>query len=309
MYTWFFWELSLPAGVNRSKLLFIVFFLLCGGLLFADFPRIQKLNTSDAVFRQLMEDIELYNRSQSRKEPPPPLTLYSYVPAKDETVFTLAARFTLSLESLATLNGIDRSISPLEGTLLVPGVPGIFMRETPSNTLERILASWRNPEKAQKLTLNGEVFYFFPGGRFHQVERAFFLNALFCFPLDTQVVSSRYGTRVSPITGKLHFHGGLDLAASRGSKVYAARAGMVTQKGFNAILGNYLVISHSANFETVYGHLDSFEVELNQTVNSGILIGRVGSTGSSTGPHLHFEVREKGRTRNPQDLLPKRIHH
>jgi murein DD-endopeptidase MepM/ murein hydrolase activator NlpD len=262
----------------------------------------------DLLYRQHKEDIEYYNKTESLGEPPPPLTLYSYIPGEEETIFTLASRLTLSHESLATLNGLDNSTSPIAGkTLLVPGVPGIFMREKPTNTLEKLLASWRNPREGQTLILHGERFYFFPGKRFHHVERMFFLHALFAFPLDTRVVSSRYGPRVSPISGRAHFHTGLDLAAPRGSRVYAARAGIVIRKDYNAALGNYIILAHSGNFETVYGHLDSTEVELNQSVNSGMIIGRVGSTGASTGPHLHFEVREKGESRNPENLLPQGI--
>jgi murein DD-endopeptidase MepM/ murein hydrolase activator NlpD len=274
----------------------------------ADFPRIKRLVSGDPLYRQHQEDIQRYNAAVSLNKPLPSLTLYSYTPGEDETIFTLAARLVLSLESLATLNGLDSSASPIAGkTLLVPGMPGIFMREKPANTLERLLSSWRDPEKGQRLTINGERFYFFSGERFHHVERIFFLNAFFRFPLDTQLVSSRYGPRVSPISGRAHFHTGLDLAAPRGSRVYAAREGIVSRKGYNAALGNYIIIAHSGNFETVYGHLDSTEVELNQSVNSGMIIGRVGSTGASTGPHLHFEVREKGESRNPENFLPQRI--
>jgi murein DD-endopeptidase MepM/ murein hydrolase activator NlpD len=268
-----------------------------------------ELKNSDAVFRQLQEDIVRYNKAQSRGDPPPPLVLYTYTPTKDdETIFFLAARFTLSLESLASLNGLDRRAGALVNKpLLVPSVPGIFVREHPKNTLDTIFASWRDPRQAQKLTIRSEIFYFFPGDRFHPVERAFFLNALFAFPLDTLTVSSRYGTRVSPITGRLHFHNGIDFAAPRGSRVYAARDGTVTYRGYNSVLGNHIILSHKGGFETVYGHLDSIEVELNQTVNSGIFIGCVGSTGASTGPHLHFEIRERGTSLNPESLLPKYI--
>jgi murein DD-endopeptidase MepM/ murein hydrolase activator NlpD len=274
----------------------------------ADFPRIQSLSSGDVIFRQFEEDIRRYNMTESHKLPLLPLTLYSYTPGEDETFFTLAARLTISHESLATLNALDRSVGPIAGkTLLIPGVPGIFMRENPANTLDVIVASWRNREDAQRITINGEVFYFFPGGRFHDIERMFFLNALFTFPLDTRVVSSRYGTRVSPISGRLHFHTGLDLAAPKGSKVYAARDGKVSGKGYNKSLGNYLIIEHPGGLQTVYGHLDSSEVELNQTVNSRMIIGRVGSTGLSTGPHLHFEVRQRGESRNPENFLPKRV--
>ena len=299
----------MPAGANLCRAgLCLLVFLRAGSFLAADFPRMTSLTPGDVVFRQFREDIARYNRTDSRSEPSPPLALYTYTPGEGEDIFFLAARLTLPLESLATLNGLDRSTLPVAGkALLVPGVPGIFMREKPTNTLERMLVSWRNLEEAQKLVIRGEVFYFYPGGRFHPIERIFFLNALFTFPLDSQVVTSRYGPRTSPVTGRAHFHSGLDLAAPRGSNVYAARAGIVTSAGYNDTLGNFIVLDHSGGFQTVYGHLESTKVELNQNVTSGMLIGSVGSTGASTGPHLHFEVREKGASRNPENFLPMRL--
>jgi murein DD-endopeptidase MepM/ murein hydrolase activator NlpD len=300
----------LPAGANRFNFFFAFSFLaVCTAVSAqAEYPVIKTLTPSDVLFRQFQEDVVRYNRAQSGGESLPPLSLYAYTPGEGESLFFLAARFTVSLESLATLNGIDRSDSPVAGrAILVPSVPGIFMRESPRNNLERLLYSWRDPQEAQRLTIRGEVFYFFPGARFHPVERTFFLDSLFSFPLDSAVITSRYGSRVSPISGRLHFHNGLDLAAPRGSKVYAARSGKVIVKAENSVLGIHIVLSHGGGYETVYGHLDSTAVELNQNVNSGMLIGRVGSTGMSTGPHLHFEVREKGTARNPESLLPRRI--
>jgi murein DD-endopeptidase MepM/ murein hydrolase activator NlpD len=280
---------------------------------YADYPQIKSLSRDDVIFRQLQEDIELYHRSHSRGVSLPPLCLYSYTltdtdkKAGIKDFLDLAARLTLSHESLATLNRLDRNLSPIEGKrLLLPSMPGIFVWERPRGTLES-LASWRDKEKAVKITVDNETVFFFPGERFHPVEMAFFQSRLFTFPLDTQVISSRYGTRVSPISGRVHFHTGLDLAAPKGSKVYAARAGTVIRKEYDEVLGNHIIIAHSGGLETVYGHLDSMEVELNQSVESAKIIGRVGNTGASTGPHLHFEVREKGSSRDPEGFLPRRI--
>jgi hypothetical protein len=296
----------------RLKVFFLVF--ICAALgLHADYPRIKSLSNSDVIFRQLQEDIKRYHKSQSLGEEPPPLVLYSYTLTQADKAsgvydfLSLAARLTLSHESVATLNRLDKTMSPIEGRLLLfPSVPGIFVWERPKGALESLM-SWRDKKTALKIIVDTETAYFFPGERFHPVESAFFQSRLFTFPLDTQVVTSRYGTRVSPISGRIHFHTGLDLAAPMGSKVYAARAGKVTRKGYNEVLGNHIVLSHSGGLETVYGHLNSMEVELNQTVESGNIIGRVGNTGASTGPHLHFEVREGGSFRNPEGFLPGRI--
>jgi len=89
-------------------------------------------------------------------------------------------------------------------------------------------------------------------------------------------------------------------------QVQAARDGLVEQAGFDPVLGNVVVVGHEGGYQTVYGHLRVILVALNQPVRSGMIIGEVGSTGRSTGSHLHFEVRRKGSSRDPLPLLPPR---
>jgi murein DD-endopeptidase MepM/ murein hydrolase activator NlpD len=102
------------------------------------------------------------------------------------------------------------------------------------------------------------------------------------------------------------YHAGIDLAAPQGTDVYAAREGRVTESGTSKVLGEYVVIAHDGNWSTVYGHLSKRLVRLNDKVESGMIIGKVGSTGESTGPHLHFEVRSQGQPRDPEQLIPQR---
>ncbi len=283
-----------------------VLILLAAGIA-ADYPLIRRLSNDDVLFRQFHEDLERYNRAAVRGEDPPPFLLYRYTPGPEENIFTLAARFTLPYESIATLNGLDRSSAPITGRpLLVPNTPGVFLRERPGSFLERLLHSWRRTDLGVPVSAAGERYVFFPGARFHPVERAYFLSILFHPPLDEWDVTSRYGSRVSPVSGRVHFHNGLDLAAPRGSRVYAAREGRVSHAGFDPVLGRHVRISHPGGYETVYGHLESILVELNQTVESGMIIGGVGTTGASTGAHLHFEIRRKGEARDPEGLLPRR---
>jgi murein DD-endopeptidase MepM/ murein hydrolase activator NlpD len=100
-------------------------------------------------------------------------------------------------------------------------------------------------------------------------------------------------------------HAGIDLAADQGMAVFSAEAGTVGRAGFdNNGYGNLITINHAAGFETWYGHLSAINIRAGQQVARGELIGRVGSTGFSTGPHLHFEVRENGQQRDPLAYLP-----
>ncbi len=104
-------------------------------------------------------------------------------------------------------------------------------------------------------------------------------------------VSSRFGWRTHPLTGKRRFHSGLDLAAPSGAPVVAAGSGTVISAGWNGGYGKAIIIQHSDTQQTVYGHLSEISVQAGQTIAQGTVIGLVGSTGNSTGPHLHFESR------------------
>jgi murein DD-endopeptidase MepM/ murein hydrolase activator NlpD len=88
-----------------------------------------------------------------------------------------------------------------------------------------------------------------------------------------------------------------------GSEVYAAGDGEVVEMGTDPVYGNYIIIEHGGNWRSLYGHLSKFETTLRRHVRSGSLIGRVGSTGLSTGPHLHFELRQNGKAQDPGRLL------
>ncbi len=108
-----------------------------------------------------------------------------------------------------------------------------------------------------------------------------------------------YGWRKDPFTGERDFHQGLDIAAAPGTKVVAPADGIVTMAGPTGGYGNFLVISHGYGMVTHYGHLQKFMVRPGQRVRRGDLIGMVGSTGRSTGPHLHYEVVVHQRTVDP----------
>lgn len=122
-------------------------------------------------------------------------------------------------------------------------------------------------------------------------------------PVKGTALSSAYGVRTHPITGKADFHTGVDLAQGMGQKINAALAGEVKDAGKNDIYGNYLLIKHANGVETFYGHCKTLKVKKGQEVKQGQQIATVGSTGMSTGPHLHFEVRVSGKTIDPMKYL------
>jgi murein DD-endopeptidase MepM/ murein hydrolase activator NlpD len=226
-------------------------------------------------------------------------------------LYSLSARLNLWPETLATVNGVQNPESFVElSRVIVPNTQGLFVPLDPRNDLESIMLAYRSGRTEEAVPVfvqSGDQrrgLLFFPGERLHPVERAYFLQILFRFPLPYGYLASGFGRRTHPLTGQSHFHTGVDIAAPAGTEVLAARGGTVTEIGFDSGYGNYLVLSHEGNYQTLYGHLRNVAVSLNQDAYSGMIIARVGSTGQSTGPHLHFEIRSRGSVKDPVPLLP-----
>lgn len=132
---------------------------------------------------------------------------------------------------------------------------------------------------------------------------AAYANGTFIFPVATySYISSRFGERIHPITGELKNHNGMDIAANSGTAVYAADGGKVVLAEWYGGYGNCIMIEHGNGYKTLYGHLSYIGVKNGQYVNQGDTIGQVGSTGNSTGPHLHFEVYSNGSRIDPEQF-------
>lgn len=116
-------------------------------------------------------------------------------------------------------------------------------------------------------------------------------------------ISSNFGTRFHPIDKKTKFHGGVDIAVPRGTPINSAADGVVTFAGKRGGYGNVVIVEHADGRETFYAHCDKLLVEKGQIVSGGELIAEAGSTGKSTGPHLHFELRENGKPIDPMKFL------
>jgi len=123
----------------------------------------------------------------------------------------------------------------------------------------------------------------------------------FIWPLPSSTyITSRFGLRIHPITGEQKSHNGIDISANSGSTIVAADGGTVTMAAWNGGYGNCVMIDHGNGYITLYGHMSSLAVSQGQSVSQGECIAYVGSTGLSTGPHLHFEVYQGGGRIDPE---------
>ncbi|MBM7866737.1 peptidoglycan DD-metalloendopeptidase family protein [Heliobacterium gestii] len=129
-------------------------------------------------------------------------------------------------------------------------------------------------------------------------------NGPMTYPLPNNTsVSSPYGPRVHPVLKQARFHTGVDFPAPSGTPIHAAQTGVISMAGYYGAYGNTVIIDHGGGTATLYGHMSVINVSEGQTVQKGDVIGFVGSTGWSTGPHLHFEVRVNGNHTNPMPYL------
>jgi hypothetical protein len=313
----------MPVGNALAGVLFVLFLLAAEGLsaqIEVSFPVIDRLGARDVVFRQFEDDVRdgrrvftsiASNRPGLRLSPADwaeRLMVYAYQTREDEvvddTVQGIASRCVVTLASIATLNRISHSGAIGVRMMLLPTISGIFVPLNPASDMEHLLLSARDSDSGAEIMVNGIRYLFFPGDDFSPTERSFFFSSgRFQFPLRDYIVTSRFGSRVSPISGTVRFHGGLDLAAPQGTDVYAAGDGTVAECGENAVYGKFVLVRHDTVWTSLYGHLSSITVKQGEKIDRGKTIGKVGSTGQSTGPHLHFELRQNGRAEDPQALL------
>ena len=122
-------------------------------------------------------------------------------------------------------------------------------------------------------------------------------------PCSWKKLTSPFGYRTHPVTGQYKFHNGVDLANDQGTPIYAARSGKVTVATYGGTYGNYVTINHGDGFSSLYAHMTRYVVHKGDTVKKGQLIGYMGSTGRSTGPHLHFSIFYNGSSVNPMNYI------
>ena len=229
---------------------------------------------------------------------------------RGESVYKISRDFGISMETIVASNNIKNAKRLAEGTVLrIPNMDGIPYTVKKGDSLSKISASMNVPlevildvNDVRTDVISAGQFLFIPGARMAPEEFKLALGEMFIYPIKGRL-SDPFGWRIHPIHGVRSYHAAIDLAAPAGTPVKAAMDGKVSATGYNRILGNFIILDHSSGYQSLYAHLSAFAVKQGLNVIQGSKIGEVGSTGESTGPHLHFAIYKNKRPVNPLDLL------
>ncbi len=248
----------------------------------------------------------------------PPLTYTVYRIQKGDMIGALSERYGLTQDTLINVNNIKQSRLLQVGQYLkIPSMPGILHTvKADGDTVGQIALKYEvSAEKCASANalgvsepLRAGAVLFVPDAQMDFVARQEINGDLFVAPLRNQFkyFSSYFGWRDDPFrSGKRSYHTGVDMVARGGvgTPVYAAMAGTVIAAGWDNTFGNYVKIQHHSGYVTLYGHLHTLNISRGRKASTSTMIGTVGSTGLSTGPHLHFTVYKNGRLVNPLGLM------
>jgi len=238
------------------------------------------------------------------------LSLSSYTVKKNETIDAIAKRFGVRLDTLISVNGIkDVRRIGAGSTLKIPNIDGVMQTIRKGDSLSAI-ASARGVSLLDIIDANdlgsqtivpGQSL-FIPGARLSSYELKQALGKLVMWPIRGEI-SSYFGYRANPFTGIRQFHNGLDIVGPENMVIKAAMDGRVAETGYSTLFGNFVIIAHPDNYQTLYAHLNAIKVKTGSTIAQGDPVGLLGSTGYSTGPHLHFGVFKRGVAVDPLRML------
>ena len=198
-------------------------------------------------------------------------------------IFSAASTLLLAQPAIANEAAIDGLVPAAEG---LHGTQG-------DDEFQNLFSSWEQLEAGGRVTQSGEILAAPRSG----------VAVPSRMPVDNVTLTSGFGMRNHPVLRRRQQHNGVDLAAPTGTPVYATADGMVGKAKYFGSYGNYVQIEHGGALQTRYAHLSSYTVRNGDTVRKGDLIGYVGSTGRSTGPHLHYEVRVEGKAVDPRPYM------
>jgi len=266
---------------------------------------ITEQNENSAFLENLNENNQIQNEGK--------VSYQIYRVNSGDMIGTIAENFGVTQDTLISVNKIKQSrLLQIGQYLKIPNMPGILYTVKKSGeTLESITEYFKvdlqkcalaNSIKPESSLTEGQVI-FVPNAELDWVTRQEINGDLFVRPLKRYYLSSPYGWRSSPFTGARSFHNGIEMAISEGTPIHPALIGVVSSTGYNSVYGNFVIISHHSGYKTLYAHMSAITCKVGQSVGLNSTIGKVGSTGQSTGPHLHFTVYKNGKTVSPFSLM------
>jgi len=277
------------------------------------------LQPSEPLFADANELAALRALKAATFEAPRRDEIIIYVARSGDTVWGIAERFGISPETILWANEKledNPDLLAIGQELIILPVSGVYHTVEPGETLESIAKKYKVDVSAiteyplnrlrppHELQVGQKLIV--PGGRKPYIPRV--VHAYRGpIPENAAQGTGSFGWPVSGVITQKYWdrHRAIDIGAPKGTPVYAADSGFVTYAGWNdAGYGYMLIIDHRNGFQTLYAHLSWYYPEVGDSVAKGELIGRVGSTGRSTGPHLHFEIIKNGVKRNPLGFLP-----
>ena len=242
-----------------------------------------------------------------------PVEFKNYTVKSGDNITRISKKFGLSnISTLIAVNNISNARKLQVGEVLkIPSTDGLVHTVAKNESLTGIASKYGvsmetllDVNDLSTSVLKAGQNIFIPGARLDSYSLKMALGELFKCPITAKWrLSSPYGYRADPFTGVRKFHTGMDLAAPTGTPVKASLDGKVVAVSYNQVYGNYVIISHINGYQTLYAHLHTATVKVGQRLNQGDKLGLVGSTGYSTGPHLHFEVRKDGAAQNPKNYI------
>lgn len=238
----------------------------------------------------------------------------SYRIKKGDMIGVIAEKYGISQDTLISVNKIRATRTIQIGqNIKIPSLDGILYTvkkdgETPETIAEKYEVSADEVANVNKIAVNASLdagqSVFVPGAELDWITRQEINGDLFRKPIRSYYrITSYFGWRGSPFTGRRQFHGGIDMACSTGTPIYAAMEGVIAYRGYSNVYGNYVIVTHHSGYKTLYGHMSRFsKLTVGNRVTTGSVIGYVGSTGQSTGSHCHFTVFKNGRMVDPYNL-------
>lgn len=269
-------------------------------------------NVSRSIYIQTyyLDDFIISLTDNITPQPPQPIEIKEYRIQKGDTLYSLYKKLNTTLSTIVSLNNLKSPTITPGSTISYTEEDTIKIKLSKESDVYEIAKVYKK-SPYELFVANGYKFYLenyclIPGIQLSWNELVDRLGMGFVKPLMGKITSN-FGYRKHPILGILRFHSGIDISAPYGSKVKAVLSGTIEKIGYDEEgYGIYIVIKHSSKLKTLYGHLSKVLVKEEQKVSRGQIIGKVGTTGLTTGPHLHFEVIKNDKKVNPRKYL-KRI--